>query len=376
MIQDSNIIMIIFVLLAFSGIWLQGKVQWVRKLSAAMYCIFGAMILANIGVIPTWSGAHEVIMTYVVPFSIAMILMNARLSDLKVAAPAAIKAFIIFALVVIVGFAVSSLLFKNIIGEETWQAAGVFIAGAIGGTVNNIVVAKSLGISETMLSAVLTAAMVGFTLFLFFIFTAPTWMPKLGFKAAYKTLNKEEAQEFYNNYWKEKSIDLNGVTTIISVGIILTSLSFLLKQYVWNIPIEVYVSTLTLIVANVTKISHINGSEEIGSYGFHLFFASLGGLVSLEKLIATGPMLLVMYVIAITITIILFFLLSKVAGIDYEAICIASNAGVGGPTTAPVMAVAFGWKELVLTGIILGILGYSIGSYIGILGGYLIKFLM
>ncbi|RNB72422.1 DUF819 domain-containing protein [Brevibacillus panacihumi] len=376
MVKDPYMIMIIFVLLAFSGIWLQGKVEFVRKISAAMYCIFGAMVLANIGILPTWSGAHEVIMTYVVPFSISMILMNARLSDLKVAAPAAIKAFIILSVVVVLGFAVGSLIFKPFIGSEIWKAAGVFIAGSVGGTVNNIVVGNTLGIDETMLSAVLTAAMVGFTLFLFFIFTAPSWMPKLGFKTAYQTLNKEEAKAFYQEYWKEKTITLDGMSTIISVAILLTAISFLLKQYLFDLPIEIYVTTLTLIVANITKVSAINGSEEIGSYGFHLFFASLGGLVSIEKLITTGPILLGMYLVAIVITVILLFIICKLFGINYEAICIASNAGIGGPTTAPVMAVAFGWKELVLTGVILGILGYAIGSYVGILGAYFIKILV
>jgi uncharacterized membrane protein len=106
MIKDPALIMIIFVLFVFSGIWLQGKVQFVRKLSAAMYCIFVAMILANIGIIPTWSSAHAAISSYVVPFSIAMILFGAKIKDLKLAAPPAIKVFIIHAIGTVIAFGI------------------------------------------------------------------------------------------------------------------------------------------------------------------------------------------------------------------------------------------------------------------------------
>jgi uncharacterized membrane protein len=257
-----------------------------------------------------------------------------------------------------------------------WQAAGVFISGAIGGTVNNIITGNSIGVDQEFFGSALTAALIGFTFYLFFIFSGPSWMKKLGFKSDYNALDKDEAENSFKNYWKEKSIDLNGVTSIISTAVIITAVSIMLKTYLFNIPVEVYVATITLIVANVTKIGSIGGSEEIGSYGFHLFFASIGGMINIAALIKTGPALLLMYLVSLLILTIIVFSIAKLMGISLEAICIASNAGVGGPTTAPVMAVSFGWKEHVLTGIVLGIFGYAIGSYVGIAGAYLIKFII
>ncbi|MEZ2458304.1 DUF819 family protein [Salinicoccus roseus] len=132
MIKDPALIMIIFVLIVFSGIWLQNKVQFIRKLSAAMYCIFVAMILANLGIIATESSAHEAISSYVVPFSISMILFSAKLKDLKLAAPPAIKVFIIHSLGAVIAFGIGASIFKPFIGENVWQAAGIFISGAMG----------------------------------------------------------------------------------------------------------------------------------------------------------------------------------------------------------------------------------------------------
>jgi len=71
MINDPNLVFGVFVLLVLSGQYLQRKVYIIRKLSSAMYCIFGAMVLSNIGLIPKWSDAHNFVFSYIVPFSIA-----------------------------------------------------------------------------------------------------------------------------------------------------------------------------------------------------------------------------------------------------------------------------------------------------------------
>jgi len=377
LIEDPNLVMIVFVLLTLSGIWLQGRVEAIRRLSAAMYCIFGAMILANLGIIPTWSDAHSIIFTYIVPLSIALVLFNARLGELKVAAPPALKAFLIHIVGAIVGFCTGALVFAKIIGPKVWQAAGVFIAGGIGGTVNNIATGKALGVEPGFFASILTAAMVGFTIYLILLFSIPSWLPKFGFRLAYEELDKVKAREFYRTYWKAKSVNLEGITVILSVAIALTALSIFLKNNVLSIPVEIYVTTFALIVANLTKIGSIGGSEEMGTFGFHLFFAAVGGMVDIITLIKTAPLLLLMYLFGLFIaSLILFLVGGKVLKIPLEPICIAGNAGVGGPTTAPVMAVAFGWKELVLTGIVLGIFGYAIGTYLGILGAYIAKALL
>ena len=53
---------------------------------------------------------------------------------------------------------------------------------------------------------------------------------------------------------------------------------------------------------------------------------------------------------------------------------VASNANVGGPTTAAAMAKGKGWEDLVLPGLLVGILGYASGTVIGVgLGLALLK---
>lgn len=52
---------------------------------------------------------------------------------------------------------------------------------------------------------------------------------------------------------------------------------------------------------------------------------------------------------------------------------LASNANVGGPTTAAAMATAKGWKRLILPALLVGILGYASATPIALLLGQYLK---
>ena len=48
---------------------------------------------------------------------------------------------------------------------------------------------------------------------------------------------------------------------------------------------------------------------------------------------------------------------------------IASNANVGGPTTAAAMAASLKWSALVVPGMLVGVLGYAVATFVGLAFG-------
>ena len=57
---------------------------------------------------------------------------------------------------------------------------------------------------------------------------------------------------------------------------------------------------------------------------------------------------------------------------DLEDIILASNANIGGPTTAAGMAISQGWTKLVGPVMLIGTFGYVIGTYLGVVVGGLL----
>ena len=53
-------------------------------------------------------------------------------------------------------------------------------------------------------------------------------------------------------------------------------------------------------------------------------------------------------------------------GLPRREILLASNANVGGPTTAAAMASAKGWTEMIVPALLTGILGYSVATFLAL----------
>ncbi len=63
----------------------------------------------------------------------------------------------------------------------------------------------------------------------------------------------------------------------------------------------------------------------------------------------------------------------KLFKMDLGTLSVASQAAVGGPSSALAVAVAREWPGLVLPGIIVGLVGYAVGNYLGFGVAYLVR---
>jgi uncharacterized membrane protein len=72
-------------------------------------------------------------------------------------------------------------------------------------------------------------------------------------------------------------------------------------------------------------------------------------------------------------SIILQLIFSKIFKIDVDTTIISSTALICSPPFVPVIAGAIKNKEIIFSGLTIGIIGYAIGNYLGIFMAYLLK---
>jgi len=77
--------------------------------------------------------------------------------------------------------------------------------------------------------------------------------------------------------------------------------------------------------------------------------------------------------IIVLVNMLFCFLGGKLLRFDLEEIILASNANIGGPTTAAGMAISQGWVKLIGPCMLVGTFGYVIGTWLGILVGSLAR---
>ena len=152
---------------------------------------------------------------------------------------------------------------------------------------------------------------------------------------------------------------------IPDTGVILHMVNtFFGSEYVW-------ITTVAMLVATFgeKQVAKLSGSQEIGTYLIYLFLFVIGVPASVYKILTETPLLLAFTAIMVGINMLFCFVGGKLLRFDLEDIILASNANIGGPTTAAGMAISQGWSALVGPVMLVGTFGYVVGTYLGILVG-------
>ena len=107
----------------------------------------------------------------------------------------------------------------------------------------------------------------------------------------------------------------------------------------------------------------------------YLFLAVIGAyceLSAVDKLEEIGITLLLFTSIAVLFHGIIFILIGGLVYRDWDMISIASQANIGGGTSAIALAEAFNRNDLILPAILVGSLGNALGTYLGFLVIYIL----
>jgi uncharacterized membrane protein len=76
-------------------------------------------------------------------------------------------------------------------------------------------------------------------------------------------------------------------------------------------------------------------------------------------------LLILLVTILLTVHLSVLLVVGRWLGLTLPELLTASNAAVLGATTAPAMAAAKGWHDQVTPGVLVGVLGYALGTFVG-----------
>jgi uncharacterized membrane protein len=168
-------------------------------------------------------------------------------------------------------------------------------------------------------------------------------------------------------------ISISVASTLVSAGSFLTRA--LLPAGTSSLPL---ISALTVCAATSFPKFFAGISETGTSLGvafIQMFFAASGAAGSIRLVLQQAPSLFLFSAIQIGIHFITLMAIGRgLFRLPNRELYLASNANVGGPTTAAAMAQAKEWKSLVLPALLIGILGYATATALALsLGPILLR---
>ncbi|HOD13592.1 MAG TPA: DUF819 family protein [Spirochaetota bacterium] len=370
-------------------IYLCNRFAVLDKLGPALLCYGIGMLVANVGVIPEGAGAVQTNMMNVsIPFALPLLLFSL---DIRRWAGIAGKAFLSFGLQVAAVFIATTIAYLVLgsVVEESWKVAGMLIGVYTGGSINLNAIGLALKAKEHVLVLTNTADMLMATPYFLFMLSygqrvigtilPPFCMPAdpASAKPGDPACEPAPADDFNDYSGLFKPAVLLPLLCAMALSCAIFGLSFLVYKAApsdYNMALFILaVTTMGILCSFIPRVRNIKKMFQLGQYIIMIFCLVVGSLANLSLIAHAAPLILAFTGIVVYGCLAIHIILCRIFRIDTDTMIITSIAGIFSPPFVPVVAAALKNKDIIMSGIITGIIGWVIGNYLGISFGFLLK---
>lgn len=363
------------------GWWLSEVTRLGRQLGTTLVVLLLGLVATNLSGWQPDGAAAAWINGPLTSLAIAELLLAVRLRELwpmarRLLPPFAISVGCTLGAIVVIG-----LLLRQPLGTALAPLAGLYAATFTGGSLNFVSVAQALQPPQPLVLLATAADHVVFALW----FVASL---ALGRRRADRTAgNGQDADagrsvDPGDRHWMASMADPAGepgglppisrwrlLLPALAWGLAVLLASQLLTpllQRLWPaLPGILVLTTLALIVAQLP------GRRFSGSYGLGLlliqpFFTLIGLSSPVAGLLGEGRWVLIYAALVVILQATGLLLMQRWRGWRLSDVLVASQAAIGGPSTALALATSLGCPQLALPAVAIGLFGYLLGTYLGL----------
>ena len=363
--------------LAALAFWLQ-TTRLGALLTGTVLVILMAIVAANVGVIPHQAPAYGFVFTYLVPVLIPLFLLQGDVRRLLLEASRTTLAFLVASVGTVAGVLLAiSILDLSTLAESADVAttdkesaiAGLFAATYIGGSVNYAALGEMTGLSGD--ASFFSAATAADNLFSAFFLSVLGLLPGMQWLARrFNDHPQAEKDPCTSNQPANDTVSVTptSLCTALAVSTVLVSISDALSVWAdFSSGRYIVLTILTLTLATLVPKLRLwcTGGFELGVVLSFVFFGSIAAGADVVAMLSVAPILIALVSILLTTHLVCLLVIGRWLGLTLPELVTASNAAVLGATTAPAMAAAKGWHDQITPGVLVGVLGYSLGTLIG-----------
>ena len=358
-----------------------------RKLGTVVSAYIIGIVMALTGLVDFSADAEvaaqftklqSTIMSVAVPLAIPLMLFNCDFKLWTKALPKTLFSLLGGIVGVLTALVTGYFIFRNQGIPEFEKVVAIMTGIYTGGTMNFNALGASLGVTPTTMAVVLAFEMVLTTPYIFFIIGG-------GFKVFRKILPyaddmatkfrhaEVEAQtkdiEDYKGLIRKKNwpgmLAAFGLSVLfLAIG---AGLALLLTGKLNELVVILTITTLSIAASFIKKIRELPHTFEMGMVLILLFSVIVASLFDIHSVNMGSIMIgaFVLYVIVVGALIhLLVCRLSKCSG---DLFTVSQVALLCSPPFVPPVIGAMGNKKVLLSGLVIGLVGYAVGTYLGVI---------
>lgn len=357
------------------------RYRFVNKLGAVVIAYIIGLLVGNLGLLP--AGVEEMqdtITSASIPLALPLLLFSLNIrSWFRIAGKTMLSLSLGIGsavVMVIVGF----FIFRNIL-PEAWKISGMMVGVYSGGTPNLASIQSVLQADPETYIILNTHDIILSSIYLAFLMTAGKKVFSMvlrPFQGNKSFDNDKDTFDGIDPYWGIFRKDifwpvLGAVGLSILIAAVSIGLSFLIDGGISMLIIILSITTLSIGISLIPRVNKIEKTFETGMYFILIFSLAVASMADISKFAGAAPGLFFYVALVIFGSLLLHLGLSKIFGIDTDTMIITSTALICSPPFVPVVAGALKNKDIIISGLTVGIIGYAIGNYLGISIAFLLK---
>lgn len=388
----NSILLILFYLITPLGVlYLCNRFSYFNKVGAIIVVYFIGIVISSGGIIEKAeinSVIQDILSTVAIVLSIPLILMSNNIREWS--CRKALKIIIIGITSIITISIVGAILFYSFIDkgtplhDEFYKISGVLVGVYTGGTPNLAVLKVMLDLPNELYILIHSYDMiVSFSYILFLLVIGIKLFRRLlngkkSLQIAQQNCEEEDLESarsgcyddrtIFQNLTKNSSIkSLSGLLGLaLLIGAISIGISSLFPDNIRVVIVMLSVTSLGIAASLTKKISKAKVSYDLGIYLVLIFSLVISTMVDIKTLFTDGNLILLGYIVFVVFgSLIIQTILAKIFKIDADTSVIASVTLINSPPFVPLVAAAMRNKNVVMTGLIVGVIGYAVGNYLG-----------
>jgi len=372
-------IMAVILMVPVIFLWLERKSGWkiFNYLPAIIWIFLTPVFLSNFGVIPRQSPVYDTFKTFAVPLFIVLMLLDINIKEaMKVAWRGAVV-LVIGSVGVVLGAVVSFVIFRSGLPADAWSGFGALAGSWIGGTGNLAAVAESLDTPPEQLGLVVIVDNFVYLAYFPLILVCKRWAKPFN---RWTGVSQEQLDHFSKTMQqverKTHEVHFRDILTLLGWAFVAMLAANWLASLVPPLPPVLTQKTWALLLVtsfgialSATPLQKVPGTEPLAMAFVYIYMTMIGASADLRQL-SGGQFFLIAGFLTITVHLLFVLVGAKIMKLDISMAAVASVAAVGGAASAPVAA-GYHREELVPISIMLALIGYALGNYLGVATAYL-----
>ncbi|MDR2684346.1 MAG: DUF819 family protein [Prevotellaceae bacterium] len=318
---------------------------------------------------------NEIFPIICVPLAIPLMLFSCDFKSWMKNFKKTIVAFVTGIIAISVTVIISAYFFKDKGIEELPKAAGIMLGFYTGGTPNVASLKLALGASPMTYMLVNSfEIMISFFFLLFLVLK--------GFKLFRKVMiyvkddeaitAKDVSAESFEDYhgffkfgnFRRLLLPLGLAIAMLAVTLGL-SFVFVPKDYI-IVSVILAITTIAIVLSFWDRIRNTPKLFEAGMYFILMFSIAIASAFRIDQ-VKPEHFQLFLFILCITVgCVVLHFLLAKLCKVDADLFTVSAVGLIFSPPFVPIVAGMMNSRRALISGIVVGLLGYAVGTYLGV----------